>query len=417
MKDVMRRWRAAGASRPAIYLLLSLCVATLTVVGAVMVLSASSVESLADHGSAWYVFRRQLIWIVLGVTAFIAVARLDYHWWRKVTVPMLAISIGLLLVVLIPGIGVEVSGSRRWLELGFTRFQPSEFAKLAVLVFVADVVARRHRDLGDPRAALLPVGLVSGVIGLLVLVEPDLDSVIVLALIVLAVLIVGGVPRAHIVKLVGSAVAVGAALAWVAPYRRARVLSFLDPWSDAANTGYQTAQSLIAIGSGGVFGVGLGAGRSKWLFLPNAHTDFIFAVIAEELGLVGALSVVALFIGMAVIGVMIAARAPDRFGLLLAAGITVWIVGQAAINIGMVVGMLPVSGLPLPFVSLGGSATVVTMVAVGILANVARQRVDPAKRGQSASTTRSASTRTARSRSAQPKARRATPTVGAGTRR
>jgi cell division protein FtsW len=250
--------------------------------------------------------------------------------------------------------------------------QPSEVAKLALLCCGANVLARRADKLDDWRQ-WFPVLLLLGGLGGLVMLEPDLDSVIVLALIGFALLIVGGVRRMHLARLATIGVALVTALAFAAPYRRARMFAFMHPWKDQANTGYQIAQSLIALGSGGVNGVGLGAGRAKWMFLPNAHTDFIFAVIGEELGLIGCLLVLALFAGLGLVGFRVAQRAPDRFGVLLAAGVTAWIVGQAVINLGAVVGMLPVSGITLPFLSAGGSSLVITMLGAGILANVARR--------------------------------------------
>jgi cell division protein FtsW len=371
--SLRRRWVSAGAARPPNYLLLAATVGVLNVVGAVMVLSASSVSSLTDYGSAWYFFQRQIAWTVVAVAAFMITARIDYHSWRRWLRPLLVVSGVLLLAVLIPGIGVEVAGSRRWLGTGALRVQPTEIAKLALLVFAADVVARRAKELHDWRRVLRPVVLVTALLGALVLREPDLDSTIVLLLIAFTVLIVGGVRLRHL-AVVGSVTAVvGTLLALSEPYRRARMFAFLNPSSDASSTGYQISQSLIAVGSGGWTGVGLGAGRAKWLFLPNAHTDFIFAIIGEELGLLGCLLVVGLFVAFAVLGTRAALRAPDRFGTLLAAGVTAWVVGQAAINIGAVIGLLPVSGIPLPFVSFGGSALVFTMIAAGILGNVARQ--------------------------------------------
>jgi cell division protein FtsW len=368
-----RRWVTAGAARPANYLLLVATIAVLNIVGAVMVLSASSVASLTDYGSAWYFFERQVAWTAVAAAAFMITARIDYHAWRRWVRPLVIVSGLLLFAVLIPGIGVHVAGSRRWLGSGVLRFQPTEIAKLALLVFAADVVARRSRELHDWRRVLRPVLLVLAVFAALVLREPDLDSTIVLTLIVFTVLVVGGVRLRHL-AVVGALTGVaGTVLALSEPYRRARVFAFLHPSSDASSAGYQISQSLIAVGSGGWTGVGLGEGRAKWLFLPNAHTDFIFAVIGEELGLVGCLLVVGLFVAFAVLGTRAALRAPDRFGTLLGAGVTMWVVGQAAINIGAVIGLLPVSGIPLPFVSFGGSALVFTMAAAGILGNVARQ--------------------------------------------
>ncbi|HZR15275.1 MAG TPA: putative lipid II flippase FtsW [Acidimicrobiia bacterium] len=367
------RWVEAGRDRPAGYLLLVATVAVLNVVGTVMILSASSVQSLANYGSAWYFFERQLMWTLFGVVAFVVVARIDYHRWQRLMVPLLVVAGVLLTVVLVPGIGIVAYGSRRWLGVGSWRVQPSEIAKLALLVFAADVLTRREHELHDWRRVLRPILLVFLVFGLLVMREPDLDSTIVLALIVAGVLLMGGVRARHLGTVFGGGIAATALLAVAAPYRRARVFTYLHPWKDASNTGYQIAQSLIALGSGGWSGVGLGAGRSKWLFLPNAHNDFIFAVIGEELGLVGTLLVIGLFFAFAVVGIRAAARAPDRFGMLLASGVTVWVVGQAIINIGAVIGLLPVSGIPLPFVSFGGSALLFTMAATGILGNVARQ--------------------------------------------
>jgi len=353
--------------------LLFATVVVLNVVGLVMVLSASSVVAEANYGSAWFFFERQILWTLLGIGTFVVVARVDYRKWRRLALPLLALSAGLLVLVLVPGVGIHVDGATRWLGTGSLRFQPTEVAKLALLLFSADLLTRRAREIYDWRLVVAPVLGVLAIFSVLVLKQPDLDSTIVLGLIAFALLIVGGVRMKHLMTLGVAGISLAALLAVGAGYRRARVFAFLDPWSDSSNTGYQIAQSLIALGSGGWTGVGLGAGRAKWMFLPNAHTDFIFAIIGEELGLVGCLIVVALFVAFAVFGVLTAVRAPDRFGMLVAAGVTVWVVGQAIINIGAVIGLLPVSGIPLPFVSFGGSALVFTMVAAGILGNIARQ--------------------------------------------
>jgi cell division protein FtsW len=368
--QIVRRHRALP--RPPTYVILCATVGVLNIVGLVMILSASSVAALSDYGSSWYFFDRQLIWAVGGVAAFVAASSVDYHVWRRLAPWLLGISVAGLFLVLVPGVGIMVDGSRRWLGAGALRVQPSELAKLALLCCGANVLARRADRLDDWRQ-WFPVLAVLGGLGLLVMLEPDLDSAIVLALIGFSLLIVGGVRRLHLATLGTTGVALVTVLAFAAPYRRARMLAFLHPWHDQASTGYQIAQSLIALGSGGVNGVGLGAGRAKWMFLPNAHTDFIFAVIGEELGLIGCLLVLALFAALGLVGFRVARRAPDRFGVLLAAGITAWIVGQAVINLGAVVGLLPVSGITLPFLSAGGSSLVITMLGAGILANVARR--------------------------------------------
>jgi cell division protein FtsW len=364
---------AGDAVRPAHYLLLVATVAVLNAIGVVMVLSASSVLSLTTYGSAWYFFERQLVWTLVGVVGFAVTLRIDYRRWRDWVQPTLFLTTAMLVLVLIPHVGIYVSGSRRWLGIGAWRFQPTELAKFAFVLFAADLLTRREGEIVDWRRTVRPILVV--VIGLagLVFLEPDLDSAVLLGVIAITLLVAAGVRLRHLATVGVGGVTLATILALSAPYRRARLLTFLHPAADAANGGYQIVQSLIALGSGGIGGVGLGAGRSKWLFLPNAHTDFIFAVIGEELGLVGTLTVLGLFGAFAVLGIRTALRAPDRFGMLLASGITMWVVVQATINIGGVVGLLPVSGVPLPFVSFGGSALVFTMVAAGVLANVARQ--------------------------------------------
>jgi cell division protein FtsW len=347
-------------------------VAVLNIVGLVMILSASSVAALSDYGSSWYFFNRQLMWAVFGLIAFVASSTIDYHRWRRWAPIVLVVALIGLFVVLVPGVGITVNGSRRWLGVGFLRVQPSEVAKVALLCCGANVLARRWERIADWRE-WTPVLILLGGLGLAVMLEPDLDSAIVLALIGFSLLVVSGVRRIHLASLAATAAGLVTVLAFAAPYRRARMFAFMHPWKDQANTGYQIAQSLIALGSGGVSGVGLGAGRAKWMFLPNAHTDFIFAIIGEELGLVGCVLVLALFAAFGLVGFRVARRAPDPFGMLLAAGVTAWIVGQAVINLGAVVGMLPVSGITLPFLSAGGSSLVITMLGAGILANVARQ--------------------------------------------
>jgi cell division protein FtsW len=365
--------RVAPASRSSNAMLLLAVVAVLNVVGVVMVLSASSVASLTDYGSPWYFFVRQLLWTALGIVAFVVGLRIDYRSWRRFVVPFLIVSGALLVLVLMPGIGVYVAGSRRWVGPSFARFQPTELAKLALLLYAADLVSRRAHEVDDWRRVVFPVVFVLAVFGILVLREPDLGSTLVLALLVLTILVAGGARWRHLATIGLAGAAVVFVLALAEPYRRTRLLTFLHPLSHSGNAGYQVTQSLIALGSGGLTGVGLGAGAAKWNFLPNAHTDFIFAVIGEELGLLGCTLVLGLFIAFAVLGTRAALRAPDRFGALLAAGITMWIVGQALINIGAVIGVLPVTGIPLPFVSFGGSALIVTMLATGVLTNVARQ--------------------------------------------
>lgn len=361
-----------GGRRTGIFLGLFAIVVLLCVLGLVMVMSASSVVGLYQFGSTWYFVKRQAIWLVVGLAVLVVTMRIDYHHWRRLARPVLVGSLGLLVLVLVPGIGREVYGSTRWLGYGPVQIQPSEFAKLGLLLFVADLLARRLHRIADLRVTLKPALVVTGVVVGLVLLQPNLGTTMVIVAIVLAMLFVAGIPLVPLGSVaLGGAVAT-AALALAAPYRRARLLGFREPWSDPLGAGYQTIQSLVGIAQGGLAGVGLGASRSKWGFLPFAHTDFVFAIIAEETGLLGASAVVLLVIGLCWLGVATALRAPDRFGTLLAVGITTWLAAQAFVNIGAVVGILPITGVPLPFVSFGGSSMLATMAATGILLNVAR---------------------------------------------
>jgi cell division protein FtsW len=369
-----RQWAARHeAVRTPNSVLLVLAVAVLNVVGLVMVLSASSVSSLDTTGTPWSTFLKQMQWTALGALGFFLASRFDHHRWRRFVPALLGLAFFLLLIVLIPGVGIYVDGARRWLGSGQFRLQPSEIAKFALLIFCADVLARRQHDVADHRRVLMPVVIVLGAAAVLIMAEPDLTSLMVITVMVSTMLVIGGVRLRHLATVAGGALGLIAIFSLMVPWRRARMLSFFGGGKDSANTGYQVTQSLLALSRGGWTGVGLGAGRAKWRFLPAAHTDFIFAVIGEELGVLGCALVVGLFVVIAVIGVRTAARAPDRFGTVLAAGATAWIIGQAVFNLGAVVGVLPVTGVPLPFVSFGGTALVFTMLAAGVLVNVARQ--------------------------------------------
>ena len=348
-------------------------VALLAVIGLVMVLSASSDQAIRHGGSPWSSFIKQVMWVAAGSAALAFFAIIDYRSWRRFALPGLLAVIGMLTVVLVPGIGLVTNGSRRWLGLGSWRVQPSEIAKLAVILFVADLLDRRADRMRDTRFTFRPVAVVVIVIGGLVMKQPDMGTTIVICAAVAAVLFVAGTPMRTLGLGLGFLATLGGVLGVVAPYRLHRLLSFTHPLKDQLNTGYQAVQGRVGMATGRWFGVGLGAGRVKTGYLPNANTDFIFAVIGEELGFVGCVVVVALFAVFAALGVRAATRAPDRFGTLLAAGITAWIVVQALVNVGAVIGLLPVTGVPLPFVSFGGSSMVIAMGAVGMLTNVARQ--------------------------------------------
>jgi cell division protein FtsW len=365
--------RKPPGRRSPTFVLLSVVATILTLLGLVMVLSASSVSDLRSTGNSWHSFQRQATWAGIGGAALIVTMRVDYRRWRLRAKPVLVLCLGLLALVLVPGVGVTVNGATRWLGAGPFQIQPAEFAKLGLLLWVCDLLARRWDQMRSARATLRPVLIALGVTSVLLLAQPNLGTTIVISASVLVVLLVAGTPLLRMAGL--GVIATGAAtvLALGAGYRRDRVLAFLDPWADPLNTGYQTIQSMVGIASGGFTGVGLGASRAKWGFLPFAHTDFIFAIIAEELGLVGAGTVILLFAALGVFGARAAMGAPDEFGMLLATGITTWLVVQAVVNLGAVLGVLPITGVPLPFVSFGGSSLVITMAATGILLNIARQ--------------------------------------------
>lgn len=378
------RMEVAPEDRPSTYWMLLGVISVLLVIGLVMVLSASSVQALRDHGSSWYYFQRQLLWVALGAGVFLLASRIDYRAVRRLAVPLLLLATALLVVVLVPGIGVRVNGARSWIGAGLLRIQPAELAKLALLLFCADLLARRSHRIDDARLTLVPILLVVGLTGALMMLQPDLGGSLVVGAIVFAVLFVAGVPLLRLAGVLGVGTGVSLALAMAEPYRRARLLAFLHPSRDPGDTGYQINQSLNGLASGGVFGTGLGESAAKYGYLPNAHTDFIFAIIGEELGLLGAMLVVSLFLLFAVLGIKAALRAPDLFGTLAAAGITAWILAQALVNIGGVIGLMPITGLTLPFVSYGGASLLVTMAASGMLVNIAahgraREGVRPAR--------------------------------------
>jgi cell division protein FtsW len=353
------------------YLLCSV-VGVLSLAGLVMVLSASSVLSLQTYGSPWYYFERQLVWLVLGCAAFALGLKVDPRWWRRVATVGMWASLGLLVVVLVPGIGVRAAGASRWIGAGSVQLQPSEFAKLALVFFAADVLDRR-RGRRTWTYQMMPVLAVMVALVALVMLQPDMGTTMVLAFIGFAMLLTAGMPAKPILGLIGLGVGGGSLLAVAAPYRMQRLTSFLHPLKDAQNTGFQEVQGLAGLSDGGLLGHGIGSSISSYGYLPNAQTDFIFAIIGEETGLVGAVVIVGLFIALALVGIRIACRSRDGYLALVAAGITAWLSSQAVINIGAVVGLLPVTGVPLPFVSFGGSSLVIALFATGVLAAIAKR--------------------------------------------
>ncbi len=367
------RLRPPGGVTTSNFLMLLVLIVVLNLIGLLMVLSASSVAALHETGSSWYYVSRQATWVVIGLLAMVVALRVDLRRLPRLAPVLLWVALILLGLVLVPGIGVEVNGATRWLGAGPFQFQPSELAKLAVIIWVAALLTRRADHVGDNRAALRPVLVVLGVVAALLLAEPNLGTTIITAAIVFALLFVAGVRLLPLAGWVVAGTAGAVVLALAAPYRRARVLASLDPWADPGNSGYQVIQSMVGLADGGLGGTGLGASRAKWGFLPFAHTDFIFAIIGEELGLIGTTIVVVAFCALAVLGVRTALHAEHRFGTLVATGVTTWFLVQAFVNIGAVIGLLPITGVPLPFISFGGSSLLFSMVGAGLLLNVARR--------------------------------------------
>ena len=342
--------------------------------GLVMVLSASSVESYRASGSVFSVVQKQAIWVAIGLPLMWATSRMPTSVFRKLAFPAMFVSLAGLAAVLVPGVGYEVNGNRNWIYLGGPlQVQPSEAAKLALVLFGATVLARKQRLLDRWSHLMIPLVPMSVAVVFLVMVGGDLGTTVVLLAILLALLFFAGTPMRFFGIAGGIAGALVLFLVWTEPYRMRRVTSFLDPFATYQDSGWQGAQSIFALASGGLTGVGLGASREKWGYLPEAHTDFIYAIIGEELGLFGALGVLALFGAMVFAGFRIAARSRDMFVTLAASAITAWIAVQALVNIGAVLGVLPITGIPLPLVSYGGSALLPVMVALGMLLSFARQ--------------------------------------------
>jgi cell division protein FtsW len=345
--------------------------------GLLMSLSASFVSDARD-GDAFTTFQAQLRYAILGLALFAVTASLDHRVWRLLSWLMMLVSLVTLVMVIVPGVGYSQFGATRWLAVGPVIVQPSELAKLSTLLWLADVHQRKRMMARSVelsiRHLLIPALPVFFVQALLVMLEPDLGTTLLLALIVCLVLWLEGIPGRLAGVLAVGGLGLTAMLISFAGYRVARVTGWLHPEADPLGSGYQLLQSLYALGEGGWFGTGLGASRGKWDFIPNPETDFIFAIIGEELGLLGALTVVALFTGVLVVGLRIARTTPDRFGRLVAGVLTAWLVGQAFLNIGTVTGLLPITGVTLPLVSVGGSSLISTLVAFGILTSIARSR-------------------------------------------
>ncbi|HWP98553.1 MAG TPA: putative lipid II flippase FtsW [Syntrophomonadaceae bacterium] len=340
-------------------------------IGLVMVFSSSAVTANIDYHDAYHFFKRQLIWAFIGLVAMFVIMKVNYLKLKSLALPLIIFSVLCLILVITP-LGFEAKGSTRSLGVGMARFSPSELAKLAMVLFLAKFMEMKLDQLKLFKQGVLPVLLFLLVVCGLVMAQPDLGTSFVIAGTVFFMLLVGGAQWLHLGLISGAGLVAVAAAIKIEPYRFQRFIAFLDPWKYPQGIGFQTIQSLYALGSGGLFGMGLGRSRQKYFYLPEKHTDFIFAILGEELGFLGVLLVLSLFLLFAWRGYKIALNAPDAFGHLVAAGITTSIIFQAAVNIGVVAGCLPVTGITLPFISYGGSSLLFTLVGVGILLNISR---------------------------------------------
>ncbi len=350
---------------------LLICVLGLLVFGWVMVYSSSALAAEIRYHDQYFFLKRQMIWSFIGLVVYLVAANVPLQVWQSKTFALYFFTIGALIAVLL--VGPSIAGARRWIRLGGFSFQPSEIAKVAMVFVVADYMDRRQSRLKQFSKGLLPLLFLVGVLFALILVEPDLGTPVLMGLVLLALLILGGARWRHLLSM-GIAVLPVLILAIIkVRYRLKRLFAYVDPWSDPQGTGYQLVQSLLAMGSGGIFGRGLGGSRIKISNLPDAHTDFVFSVIGEELGLLGTLTCVALFLFLCMWGLQVAKRAPTCFSRLVAAGLSLTIGIQAVINMGVASGLFPTKGMPLPFLSFGGSSLVIIMMSIGLLANISRQ--------------------------------------------
>ena len=344
----------------------------LLAVGVVMVYSASAIVAADRFNDPYLFLKKQLFWALLGSAGLLVALRVDYRRLESLRWPILIV-VGLLLVlVLVPPLAQPINGTKRWLRLGPVSFQPAEIAKLGLVIYLAAWLTRRQHDLEDFWRGLLPPLAVAGALAALILAQPDLGNCLALVCVTFALLYLGGVRLRHLVLVLAPALPLLVLAVWLAPYRLRRITTFIDPWSDPRGSGFQIIQSWLALGSGGLLGRGIGESKQKLFYLPEAHTDFVFAVLGEELGFLGALAVIALFVVLVWRGLRVGLRAADPFGAHLALGITLLIATQTLVHLGVVTGTLPTKGLPLPFISFGGSALLVTMLATGMLLNISQ---------------------------------------------
>lgn len=356
------------------YYFIFIITALLLVVGMVMVSSASMSFGESYRSDAFYFIRRQMIWSAISIVVLLVLNKIDYHKIAKISNFLILIAIGLLALVLIPGIGVEIGGARRWFIFIFS-VQPSELAKIIVIIYLSDILNKKYRDIYKIKAILFPAFVFLLIITFLIFMEPDYSTAIIIWVVIFIILFIGEVRFRHIAGIMVTWGIFAVGYLFLESYRRERIIAFLNQNSEAGGSNFQVNQSLIALGSGNIFGLGLGNSMQKYSYLPEANTDFIFSIIGEEFGLIGTLFVVTLFVLFAFFGIRVAMKAKDYLGRLIAVGITCLIVIQAIMNISVSIGLFPVTGITLPFISLGGSSLVTTMAGAGILLNISKYKI------------------------------------------
>ena len=356
------------------YYFIFIITALLLVVGMVMVSSASMSFGESYRSDAFYFIRRQIIWSAISIVVLLVLNKIDYHKIARISNFLILIAIGLLALVLIPGIGVEVGGARRWFIFIFS-VQPSELAKIIVIIYLSDILNKKYRDIYRIKAILFPAFIFLLIITFLIFMEPDYSTAIIIWMVIFIILFIGEVRFKHIIGIIITWGIFAVGYLFLESYRRERIIAFLNQGSEASSSNFQVNQSLIALGSGNIFGLGLGNSMQKYSYLPEANTDFIFSIIGEEFGLIGTLFVILLFVLFAFFGIRIAMKAKDYLGRLIAVGVTSLITIQAIINISVSTGLLPVTGVTLPFISLGGSSLVTMMAGAGILLNISKYKI------------------------------------------
>ena len=357
-------------TRISILIITSLLIA----VGVIMVYSASAIYAYEKLGDSLFFLKRHLVFLFIGVVSALLVMRIDYRHFKKYSYALLFTSLLLLVLVLIPGIGHQAGGARRWFRFWLFGFQPSEAVKICMIIYFADALSRKGNEIRRFLSGFLPPALILGTCLGLILLEPDLGTAALIGFVAVIMFFVSGANIQHMVYMGLLALPFLYFAIFKTPYRRNRVIAFLNPWRDPKGTGFQMIQSFLALGSGGLIGVGLGQSKQKLFYLPASHTDFIFSIIGEELGFLGVLSVLALFFALAIQGMRVVAKCNDHFGRLVSLGIVSMITLEAIIHIGVSIGSFPTKGLPLPFISYGGSSLVFHMIAIGILLSITRER-------------------------------------------